>query len=68
MTNVVVLHDFNMAAQYADRIVAMKRGRVVHYGGTEEVITGEILSDLYEIPAYVEGMDAQRVILWGAPR
>ncbi len=51
MTVVVVLHDMNVAAQCANDIVAMRDGRVVHYGSVAEVITEEGLAEFYDTPA-----------------
>ncbi|ASM75191.1 MULTISPECIES: ABC transporter ATP-binding protein [Roseobacteraceae] len=45
---VIVLHDINYAAAYADRIVAMKDGRVVAMGAPGEVLTESILWDVFE--------------------
>lgn len=48
-TIVVVLHDINYAAHYADHIIAMQQGKVLHYGITDDIITPEILSALYHL-------------------
>ncbi|MET0295875.1 MAG: ATP-binding cassette domain-containing protein [Microbacterium sp.] len=64
MTIVVVMHDINVAAQFADDIVAMRDGRVVHHGSVAEVITAPQLSALYETEARVEQLDGRRVVLW----
>jgi iron complex transport system ATP-binding protein len=52
-TVVVILHDLNMAARYADFIVAMKQGVVVAQGPPEELITEQLLRDVFEIEATV---------------
>lgn len=49
-TVVLVLHDINFASAYADRIVAMKAGRVAHHGTPAELIRPEVLGGLYEVP------------------
>ena len=64
MTIVVVLHDINVAAQFADDIVAMRSGRVVHHGPVEAVITDANLTALYDTPARVEEVVGRRVVLW----
>ena len=38
-TIIVVLHDINMAAAYADHVVAMKQGQVLFAGSPDEVFT-----------------------------
>ena len=64
MTIVVVLHDINVAAQFADRIIAMRDGRVVHAGPVAEVVTSENLTALYDTPARVVHADERRLVLW----
>ncbi|MEO5584929.1 MAG: heme ABC transporter ATP-binding protein [Flavobacteriales bacterium] len=48
-----VLHDVNMAAQYADRILLMKAGCINASGVPEEVLTAAILSETYGLSAQV---------------
>ena len=43
----VVLHDLNLAAAFADRIALMHAGRLVAEGAIEEVFTEERLSIIY---------------------
>jgi len=52
-TVVLILHDLNMAARYADYIVAMKLGEIVAQGTPEALITEELLRDVFEIEATV---------------
>lgn len=46
---VAILHDINLTARYADRIVALKQGRVFFDGGPEELLSNPLLSQLYDI-------------------
>lgn len=64
LTVVVVLQDINVAAQFADDVIAMRDGRVVHHGPVAEVVTAEKLSELYETPARVVEVEGRRVVLW----
>ncbi|MEO7082392.1 MAG: hypothetical protein ABIY71_12735, partial [Flavobacteriales bacterium] len=48
-----VLHDVNMAAQYADRILLMKASRITASGVPDEVLTGPILTEAYGLNAQV---------------
>lgn len=52
-TIVLVLHDINLAARFSDHLVAMKEGRIVCHGTPREVITTEMLSDVFGIEAVV---------------
>jgi len=47
-TIVVVLHDINFASAYADYIVAMKNGRIAGEGSMEEMITKEVLDEVFD--------------------
>jgi iron complex transport system ATP-binding protein len=45
---IVVLHDLNLAAGYADRIVLMEHGRVASDGTPREVLTEDTLRRVYQ--------------------
>lgn len=46
-TIIVVLHDINFAARYADYICAIKDGKLVSFGTVEEIMQDELLSDIF---------------------
>ncbi len=52
-TVVVVLHDLNLAARYAQRLVAMKDGALVASGTPAEVLTERLLADVFDLEARV---------------
>jgi iron complex transport system ATP-binding protein len=52
-TVVMVLHDLNLAARYADRLVAMRGGRIVAAGEPAEVITEPLLAEVFGLDARV---------------
>ncbi|WP_163850033.1 ABC transporter ATP-binding protein [Pseudooceanicola aestuarii] len=52
-TMALVLHDLNMAARYADRIVAMAGGQVIVEGTPEQVITPDNLRVVFGLEAQV---------------
>ncbi|WP_281690190.1 ABC transporter ATP-binding protein [Pseudonocardia thermophila] len=52
-TVVMVLHDLNLAARYAERLVTMKDGRIVAQGAPAEVMTEEMLADVFGLAARV---------------
>ncbi|MBL0681208.1 heme ABC transporter ATP-binding protein [Aeromonas dhakensis] len=49
----VVLHDLNLAARYADRLVMLEQGRVMADGTPREVLTPDLIDRLYDYPARV---------------
>ncbi len=63
-TVVIVLHDINFAASYADEIVAMKDGKIFRRGLTDEVIQKEVLDSLYEMNIRVCEMEGKRFCLY----
>ena len=52
-TIVVVLHDINFAARYADRIIAMKDGRIAEFGPVEEIMRSDVLTSVFDTPVQV---------------
>lgn len=48
----VVMHDLNVAAQFADRIVLMKNGSVVAAGKVDEVMTWKTLKETFDTDLY----------------
>lgn len=52
-TIVMVLHDLNHAARFADHIIALKYGQIVKAGNAEEVITHDVLKEVFQIDAQI---------------
>ncbi|RMZ58545.1 heme ABC transporter ATP-binding protein [Chryseobacterium nematophagum] len=50
---IVVLHDLNLAAQFADKVLLMKSGKVSAYGKPDEVFTAENISKAYNFPCTI---------------
>ena len=46
-TVIAVLHDLNLAAQYCDRLLVLKDGRLTAAGTPHEVLTGTMIRDVY---------------------
>jgi iron complex transport system ATP-binding protein len=52
-TVVVVLHELNLAARYADELVVMGAGRIVAQGTPHDVITSAVLAEAFALDALV---------------
>ncbi|MFD2092853.1 ABC transporter ATP-binding protein [Blastococcus deserti] len=52
-TVVVVLHDLNLAARYAERLVALKDGELAAVGAPVEVLTERLLADVFDLEARI---------------
>ena len=63
-TVVVVLHDINFASCYSDQIIAMREGHVAYQGTPEQIIRGEVLSDIYQLPIQVHEIAGQRICVY----
>lgn len=50
---VIALHDLNLAARYADRILVIDKGRLYASGTPEEVLTKKMLREVYRVEADV---------------
>lgn len=52
-TIVAVLHDLNQACRFADRVIAMKAGAIVAQGDPAEVITAELVENVYGLKCQI---------------
>jgi iron complex transport system ATP-binding protein len=52
-TAIVVLHDLNLTAQFADEVFLMKNGKVKANDVPEKVFTQQIISDIYDFPCMI---------------
>ncbi|WP_058369286.1 ABC transporter ATP-binding protein [Psychrobacter sp. ENNN9_III] len=62
-TVVIVLHDINQAAQFADTVVMMKTGQVMAVGQPVDVITKATMKDLYNVDVTVLNHQGRPVIV-----
>ena len=52
-TVVTVLHDLNQACRFADELVVMKAGQVVAQGAPEEVMSEQLLAEVFALDARI---------------
>lgn len=52
-TIVLVLHDLNHASRYADHLVAMKEGAIAAAGAPADVVTEDVIRDVFGIACHV---------------
>ncbi|MFI0212876.1 ABC transporter ATP-binding protein [Streptomyces lydicus] len=69
-TAVAVLHDLNQAARYADHLVAMKAGRVVAQGHPGEIVTAELVREVFGLASVVvpDPVTGSPLVVPGRPR
>ncbi len=63
-TIMVVIHDINFVSYYADHIVAMKEGKVICQGDTEQVMNQEVLKEIYGMNIDVQTMNGKKICLY----
>ncbi len=52
-TTFAAIHDFNIASNYCDYIYVMEKGRIKYFGEVEEILTEEILEEVFEVKSYI---------------
>jgi iron complex transport system ATP-binding protein len=63
LTLVAAMHDLTLAAQYADRVLLLSRGRIVADGTPGEVLTEDALSEHYGATVRVVTVDDRLAVL-----
>ncbi|MEV4329669.1 ABC transporter ATP-binding protein [Streptomyces sp. NPDC049597] len=68
-TVVAVLHDLNQAARYADHLVAMRAGRIVAEGRPGDVVTAELVREVFGMESVVvpDPVTGSPLVVPGAP-
>lgn len=65
LTSVIALHDLNLAATFCDSLMVLQAGRVVAAGAPGEVLTPELIADVYGVRARVwPGDDGRSTIVF----
>lgn len=50
---IAAIHDLNIAAMYCDKIYVLKEGEIIKNGKPKDVLTQELIKDVYEVDAEV---------------
>lgn len=50
-TIVMVLHDLNLSSRYSHNLIAMKNGNIKYQGNAKDVMTPDIIRDIFNIEA-----------------
>ncbi len=54
LTIVTTLHDLNLAAAFADRVLLLDRGRVIGAGRADEILTAETIRGTFAVEAAID--------------
>ena len=63
ITIVMVLHDINQSLYYSDEIVAMKDGKMIAHGLPEEILTGELVREVYDVNLDIRTVDGKPFVI-----
>lgn len=63
-TVIIVIHDINFASCYSDRIVALKDGKVMKEGPTNEIIDKAVLKDIYDMDIHIEEISGNNICIY----
>lgn len=66
---VLVLHDLNLTAEFADRILLLKKGKTVAFGDINAVFKPEIISEAFDYPCQIfkNPVNALPMVVFGQP-
>ncbi|MBM6998023.1 ABC transporter ATP-binding protein [Paenibacillus sp. DXFW5] len=63
-TVILVIHDINFASCYSDYIVALKEGKVVKEGPTDEIIEPSVLREVYDMDIPVQEIGGNKICVY----
>lgn len=63
-TVVLVIHDINFASCYSDYIVALKDGRIVKEGTTDEIMDQDVLREIYDMDIPIETIGGNKICVY----
>ncbi len=63
ITVIMVLHDINQSLYYSDEIVAMKEGKIIAHGKPEEVISSELVKQVYGVDLKIQQVDGKPFVI-----
>jgi iron complex transport system ATP-binding protein len=62
LTNIIALHDLNLAAMFCDRILVLREGATVAFGTPRTVLTESLLREVFRVEAKVNGAERPHIV------
>jgi len=50
---IAVMHDINLAIQYADKLFFLKEGELIAHGKPKDILTEELIKDVFNVPVII---------------
>lgn len=63
ITVIMVLHDINQSLYYSDEIVAMREGKIIAHGKPEEVISSQLVKQVYGVDLKIQQVDGKPFVI-----
>ncbi|WP_282938516.1 ABC transporter ATP-binding protein [Paenibacillus sp. RC67] len=63
-TVIIVIHDINFASCYSDYIVALKDGKVIREGATDQIIEPSVLKAVYDMDIEIETIRGNKICVY----
>ncbi len=60
---IVALHDLNIAARYADKILIIKDGKLAAFGATKDIFKTDIINETYNIEVEVKAQPSGNIMV-----
>ncbi len=64
---IAALHDLTLAARHTTHLLALRDGKLAAFGPTGEVLTPELIRDVFDVDAAVSGAGAAALVDFRAP-
>ncbi len=62
-TVISAIHDLNIAAMYCDKLYVLKSGEIVCFGDTKDILTAQMIKDVFEVDAQVLKADDNNIFI-----
>ena len=63
-TIMIVIHDINFVSCYSDYIVALKNGKIIKQGNTEDIIQSKVLNTIYGMDMCIHEIEQRKFCLY----
>lgn len=65
-TIVLVIHDINFASCYSDYIAALKDGKLIHFGRTDDIVSNRVLRDVFDMDFEIRNINSNKICIYFA--
>jgi len=59
---IAAAHDLTLAARHATHVMALKEGRLVAFGATAEILSPELLRQVFDVEAHIVGVGGEILV------